>query len=167
VSVWHATPAAIAMLVGAGDRPTAEHDLSGLRHVVSTGGAIPPDAVAWTANVLRMPVHDSWLQAETGTALVANYRSLDIRPGSAGKAVPGVEVAVLDPEYNRAPADTEGLLAVRPGWPSMFRAYWNDPELYGSRFRRGWYATGDIARMDSDGYVWLADRSETGGRAKD
>jgi acetyl-CoA synthetase len=82
---------------------------------------------------------------------------MDVRPGSSGRPLPGVEVAVLDGEYAPVPTGIEGALALRPGWPSMFRACWNDSELYNASFRKGWYIPGQQARIDNDGYVWLAD----------
>jgi acetyl-CoA synthetase len=66
-----------------------------------------------------------------------------------------VEAGVLDGDYNPLPPGSTGLLAIRPGWPSMFSSYWDQPDLYSSRFRKGWYITGDTAQMDENGYCWL------------
>ena len=66
-----------------------------------------------------------------------------------------MEVGILDEEYNPLSPGSTGLLAVRPGWPAMFSAYWGQPDLYSSRFRKGWYITGDTARIDENGYYWL------------
>ncbi|MCH7930125.1 MAG: leucyl aminopeptidase [Proteobacteria bacterium] len=96
----------------------------------------------------------------TGAIIVANFPGMDVKPGSMGRPVPGVEVGILDEEYRPEAPGKEGHLAVRPGWPSMFCAYWDDEELYNSRFRRGWYITGDRARMDDDGYFWFGGRAD-------
>lgn len=77
-----------------------------------------------------------------------------------GRSTPGVQLAVVDDDYNPVPPGTDGNLAVRPGWPAMFHTYWNDTEMYNSRFRKGWYITGDCARMDEDGYFWLVGRAD-------
>jgi acetyl-CoA synthetase len=85
---------------------------------------------------------------------------LPIKPGSMGKPMPGIEPGVIDEEGNVVPPGEEGDLAVRPGWPSMFRTYWNNEEMYNSKFKNGWYITGDRARMDADGYYWFVGRSD-------
>jgi acetyl-CoA synthetase len=156
VSVLHAPARAIEGFRDHGESPATGHDLTGLRHVVTDGGPLPADVVEWTATALSSPVYDTWLQAETGTAVVASSPALEVRPGAAGRAVPGVEIDILGDDYRRLDAGAEGTLAVRPGWPSMFRTYWGDSRRYAAKFRRGWYVTGVTARMDSDGYVWLA-----------
>ena len=85
---------------------------------------------------------------------------MDIRPGSMGRPFPGIEPAIIDDDGDEVPPGEEGNLAVRPGWPSMFRTYWNNRELYDSRFRNGWYITGDRARRDADGYFWFVGRAD-------
>ncbi|HLA18342.1 MAG TPA: AMP-binding protein, partial [Dehalococcoidia bacterium] len=106
------------------------------------------------------PIHDNWWQTETGAILIANYPAQDIRPGSMGRPFPGIEPAIIDDGGNELPPGEEGDLAVRPGWPSMFRTYWNNRGLYESRFRNGWYITGDRARRDADGYFWFVGRAD-------
>ncbi|HEU4760183.1 MAG TPA: acetate--CoA ligase, partial [Dehalococcoidia bacterium] len=88
------------------------------------------------------------------------YPVQEVRPGSMGRAFPGVEPAIIDEEGTEVPPGEEGDLAVRPGWPSMFRTYWNNSELYESRFRSGWYITGDRARRDADGFFWFVGRAD-------
>ena len=66
-----------------------------------------------------------------------------------------MEVGILDEEYKPLSPGSTGLLAVRPGWPSMFSGYWDQLDLYSSRFRKGWYITGDTARTDENGNYWL------------
>ena len=78
-----------------------------------------------------------------------------------GKPLPGVYPPIIDDEGNEIEeAMVEGQLAVRPGWPSMFRTYWNDQERYDSRFKNGWYLTGDKAKKDADGYFWFVGRDD-------
>ena len=108
-----------------------------------------------------MPVHDNWWQTETGGIMIANYRSMDVRPGSMGRPLPGIEAAVArrdeDDDPVLAPTATlelvedpgeEGELVLRPGWPSMFRGYLGEEERYRKCFAGGWYLTGDLVRRD-------------------
>ena len=160
VTVWYTAPTAVRMLMRAGSEVPARYDLSSLRHINSVGEPLNPEAVTWGVDVFGQPIHDNWWQTETGAILVANYPWMPVRPGSMGRPIPGIQVGILDDDYNEAPVGDEGHLAVRPGWPSMFHAYWRAPERYNSRFLRGWYITGDKARRDEDGYVWFVGRAD-------
>ncbi len=160
VTVWYTAPTAIRMLMKAGDEAAARHDLSSLRYTMSVGEPLNPEAVIWGEKVIGLPFHDNWWQTETGCILIANYPAMEIRPGSMGRPFPGIEPGIIDDEGNLRPPGEEGNLAVRPGWPSMFRTYWNNKEMYDSRFQNGWYITGDRARMDSDGYYWFVGRAD-------
>jgi acetyl-CoA synthetase len=92
--------------------------------------------------------------------MIANYPTMPIKPGSMGKPMLGINPGIIDDHGNELPPGQEGDLAVRPGWPSMFRTYWADEERYNSRFRDGWYITGDRARKDEDGYFWFIGRAD-------
>ena len=160
VTVWYTAHTAIRMLMKAGDDVPQRFDLSTLRYVMSVGEPLNPEAVVWSEKSLGLPFHDNWWQTETGSILIANYPALPIKPGSMGRPMPGIEPGIIDEQGNIVPPGTEGDLAVRPGWPSMFRTYWGNEELYNSRFQNGWYITGDRARMDEDGYFWFVGRSD-------
>ena len=172
VSVWYTAPTALRMLVQAGPEVARGHDLSALRFVASVGEPLNPEVVVWTHDVLGVPAHDNWWQTETGGIMVANYAAMDIRPGSMGKPLPGIEATVLrrdergkvvlDPAGDAVPAGPgeEGELALRPGWPSMFRGYLGDEERYRACFAGGWYLSGDLARRDDDGYFWFVGRAD-------
>lgn len=156
VTVLCAGTAEAEQLAQGGNDLPGHFDLSSLRHLVSVGG--PPlsaESVRWSERALGKPFHDCWCGPETGDIVLATLPGMDVRPGSSGRPLPGVEVAVLDGEYAPVPTGIEGALALRPGWPSMFRACWNDSELYNASFRKGWYIPGQQARIDNDGYVWL------------
>jgi acetyl-CoA synthetase len=89
---------------------------------------------------------------------------MDIRPGSMGKPLPGIEAAVVrrtdaGVEVVTEP-DVEGELALKPGWPSMFRGYLHDNERYCKCFVDDWYLSGDLARRDADGYFWFVGRGD-------
>ena len=160
VTVWYTAPTAIRMLMKAGDDVPKRHDLSSLRYIMSVGEPLNPEAVVWSEQALGLPFHDNWWQTETGSIMIANYAGQAIKPGSMGQPMPGIEPGIIDDEGNVVEPGTEGDLAVRPGWPSMFRTYWRNEELYNSCFRNGWYITGDRARMDEDGYYWFVGRSD-------
>jgi acetyl-CoA synthetase len=160
VTVWYTAPTAIRMLMKAGDEAAKKHDLSSLRYTMSVGEPLNPEAVVWGEKVIGLPFHDNWWQTETGAIMIANYPAMEIRPGSMGKPFPGIEPGIIDEDGKVLPPGEEGDLAVRPGWPSMFRTYWNKKEMYDSRFRNGWYITGDRARMDADGYYWFVGRAD-------
>ena len=161
VTVWYSAPTAIRMLMKAGEAAVQRHDLGTLRHICSVGEPLNPEAVVWGTKVFNQPIHDNWWQTETGHIMVANYPVQDVKPGSMGRPIPGVEVAVIDPETGLVkPPNTDGDLAVRPGWPGMFQMYWRNETMYNSKFKNGWYITGDSARMDEDGYIWFVGRTD-------
>jgi acetyl-CoA synthetase len=160
VTVWYTAPTAIRMLMKAGEQIPQRYDLSSLRYTMSVGEPLNPEGVLWGQQNIGLPFHDNWWQTETGSILIANYPLMPIRPGSMGRPMPGIEPGVIDEQGNLVAPGEEGDLAVRPGWPSMFRTYWKNEEMYNSRFKNGWYITGDRARMDADGYFWFVGRSD-------
>ncbi|MPZ97927.1 MAG: acetate--CoA ligase [Dehalococcoidia bacterium] len=161
VNVWYTAPTAIRLLMKAGANTAREHDLSSLRYVMSVGEPLNPEGVVWGQDAFDLPIHDNWWQTETGAIMVANYPSMPIRPGSMGRPFPGIEAAIVDDEGREVTEPmTEGSLALRPDFPSMFRTYWNDQERYDSRFQHGWYISGDKAKRDADGYFWFVGRDD-------
>jgi acetyl-CoA synthetase len=166
VTVWYTAPTAIRMLMKVGAELVPHYDLSHLRFLASVGEPLNPEGVIWGRDVLGLPFHDNWWQTETGGIMIANYRTLAIKPGSMGRPLPGVEAAIVRrlPEDGTIEVidtpDTVGELALRPGWPSMFRAYLNEPERYARCFADGWYLTGDLAQEDADGYFWFVGRAD-------
>jgi acetyl-CoA synthetase len=165
VTVWYTAPTAIRMMMKAGAPLARTHDTRALRFLASVGEPLNPEAVAWGLEAFGHPFHDNWWQTETGGIMLANLASMDIRPGSMGRPLPGVEAAIVRRiaedrvEVIDAP-DVQGELALRPGWPSMFRGYWDEPERYRKCFAGGFYLTGDLARRDRDGYYWFVGRAD-------
>jgi acetyl-CoA synthetase len=178
VDVWYTSPTAVRMLMRAGAEAAEEFDLSGLRFVASVGEPLNPEGVVWGEQVMGLPIHDNWWQTETGGIMIANYRSMDVRPGSMGKPLPGVEAAIVrrivrhaaqGEEAEGAGAASvevveepgvEGELALLRGWPSMFRTYVGEEERYRTCFAGEWYLTGDLCRRDEDGYFWFVGRAD-------
>jgi len=172
VTVWYTAPTALRMLMRAGAERARGHDLSALRFVASVGEPLNPEVVVWGQQAWRLPVHDNWWQTETGGIMIANFVGEEIRPGSMGRPMPGIEAALVSRDENGEPVvrdgravlvdqpDVEGELALRPGWPSMFRGYLNDEDRFRRCFVGGWYLTGDLARCDADGWYWFIGRGD-------
>ncbi|KMJ57065.1 acetyl-CoA synthetase [Bacillus sp. LL01] len=159
VSVWYSAPTAFRMLMGAGDEVVKKYDLSSLRHILSVGEPLNPEVIRWGVKVFNLRVHDTWWMTETGAQLICNYPSMEIKPGSMGKPIPGVEAAIVDDQGNELPPYRMGNLAIKKGWPSMMHTIWNNKEKYESYFMPGdWYVSGDSAYMDEEGYFWFQGR---------
>ncbi|QDL37841.1 acetate--CoA ligase [Rhodoferax sediminis] len=163
VSVWYTAPTAIRMLMKAGAELARKYSYPRLRFVASVGEPLNPEAVWWGLDVLGKPIHDNWWQTETGGIMIANLPALDIKPGSMGLPLPGVEAAIVR-QHADGPVEVldqpgrEGELALKRGWPSMLRGYLNNEERYRKCFAGDWYLTGDLARRDADGYYWFVGR---------
>jgi acetyl-CoA synthetase len=165
VTVWYTAPTAIRRLMRLDLTPRKAYNLSHLRLIHSVGEPLNPEAVAWGVNQLGLPIHDNWWQTETGGIMIANYAAMEIRPGSMGRPLPGVEATIVrrigekQVEEVKEP-NVDGDLALKPGWPSMFRGYLHDDERYQKCFVDGWYITGDLAKRDADGYFWFIGRAD-------
>jgi acetyl-CoA synthetase len=163
VEVWYSAPTAIRMMMRAGEAAAKPHDFSSLRFLASVGEPLNPEAVIWSEKVFGQPFHDNWWQTETGGIMIANCPGMAVRPGSMGKPLPGIEAAIVTREDGHVDtlADGEvGELALRPGWPSMMRAYLHEEVRYAKTFADGWYLTGDLALRDADGYFWFVGRAD-------
>ena len=165
VTVWYTAPTAIRMLMKAGDALARKTAFPKLRFVASVGEPLNPEAVWWGQEVLGLPIHDNWWQTETGGIMIANTAAMDIKPGSMGKPLPGVDAFIVrkreDGSIERIDEpNVEGELALRAGWPSMFRGYLNEDERYRKCFAGDLYLTGDLARIDADGYFWFVGRAD-------
>jgi len=165
VSVWYTAPTAIRMMMRMGTDVAKGRDLSALRFMASVGEPLNPEAVVWGVKAFGLPFHDNWWQTETGGIMIANFAALDIKPGSMGRPIPGIEATIvkrLDDggvEVIDEPM-VEGELALRTSWPSMMRGYLNEEERYRKCFVGDWYLTGDLAQRDADGYFWFVGRAD-------
>jgi acetyl-CoA synthetase len=153
------------MLMKAGAEIPHKYRFPDLRFIASVGEPLNPEAVRWGQEVLGLAIHDNWWQTETGGIMIANTPAFDIKPGSMGRPLPGIEAAIAKRgedgsiELIETP-DSEGELALKAGWPSMFRAYLNAEERYRKCFAGEWYLTGDLAKRDADGYYWFVGRAD-------
>lgn len=159
VTIWYSAPTAFRMLMSVGNELIKQYDLSQLRHVISVGEPLNPEVIRWGMKVFGKRIHDTWWMTETGALLIANFPCMEIRPGSMGRAVPGIEVAIVDNQGNVLPPNRMGNLAIKRGWPAMMKTIWNNKEKFDSYFLQGeWYVSGDSSFMDEDGYVWFQGR---------
>ena len=165
VSVWYTAPTAIRMMMKAGLDPVRRRRTAALRFLASVGEPLNPEAVRWGIAAFGLPFHDNWWQTETGGIMIANYAAMDIRPGSMGRPLPGIDAAIVraNPDGTVTELDSpgeEGELALKSGWPSMFRGYLHEPARYAKCFAGDWYLSGDLARCDPDGYFWFVGRKD-------
>lgn len=162
ITVWYSAPTAIRLLMREGNDIVKKYDMKSLRHLCSVGEPLNAEAVIWSREVFGLPFHDTFWQTETGSIVITNYPGMPIKPGSMGKPFPGITATVVNPRTYEPidHAGTVGLIALKPGWPSMFRTYWNNEEIYKSKFKNGWYICGDRASIDADGYYWFVGRDD-------
>jgi acetyl-CoA synthetase len=164
VTVWYTAPTALRMLIKAGPELAKQYQFPRLRFIASVGEPLNAEAVIWGKRVLGLPIHDNWWQTETGGIMIANTPAFDIKPGSMGRPLPGVDAYVVRHDDGGISVidepDVEGELALGLGWPSMFRSYLNEDERYRKCFTNGVYLTGDLVRRDADGYFWFVGRAD-------
>jgi len=149
------------------DGPPSQHDLSSLRLLGSVGEAINPEAWVWFHEKIgggRAPIVDTWWQSETGAAVMAPLPGVStLKPGSSLRALPGLRTLVVDGEGVEVPHGSGGLLVLAGTWPGMARTVWGNPERYRDSYwarfaEQGYFFSGDGAKYDEDGDVWLLGR---------
>ena len=165
VTVWYTAPTAIRMMMKLGAEAVRGFDLSSLRFLASVGEPLNPEAVVWGQQAFGLPFHDNWWQTETGGIMIANFVSMDVKPGSMGRPLPGIKAAIVQRNTDGSVTQieqpmVEGELALKAGWPSMMRGYLHEDERYRKCFVGPWYLTGDLAMRDADGYYWFVGRAD-------
>jgi len=160
ITVWYTAPTALRMLLREDPALFGRFDLSSLRTICSVGEPLNPEVIHWARRTLGKEIYDTWFQTETGGIMIANRPGLEIRPGSMGKPLNCIEPAILADDGLPIVDGEQGNLCVKVGWPSMFITYLNNESAYNSKFRAGWYYTGDTAYRDADGYFWFMGRSD-------
>ncbi|MED3793988.1 acetate--CoA ligase [Niallia alba] len=159
VTVWYSAPTSFRMLMAAGAEVTEKYTLSSLRHILSVGEPLNPEVIRWGFDVFGHRIHDTWWMTETGAQLICNLPCMDIKLGSMGKPLPGIEAVILDDDGNILPPNQMGNLAIKKGWPSMMYTIWNNEEKFNSYFQHDqWYVSGDSAYLDEEGYFWFQGR---------
>jgi acetyl-CoA synthetase len=164
VNVWYTAPTAIRRLMRMALKSLDSYDLSALRLIHSVGEPLQAEEVLWGEKTFGIPICDNWWQTETGGIMISNYASMQVRPGSMGKPLPGVEAAIGAIQGEKVQVLTkpleQGHLLLKAGWPSMFKTYLDEEERYKKCFKGQWYITGDLAKKDADGYYWFVGRAD-------
>ena len=164
ITILYTAPTAIRGLMRFGDAWPNRHDLSSLRLLGSVGEPINPEAWKWYHSVIgkgNCPIMDTWWQTETGGFMITPLPITSLKPGSATNPFFGVEIDVVDGEGKPVSAGEEGFLVIKRPWPGMLRTLYKDPDRYKEQYWakfKDMYQTGDSARRDSDGYVWVIGR---------
>jgi acetyl-CoA synthetase len=161
VAVWYTSPMTLKKLVQAGEDLPTRYNLSNLQHIASVGETLLPELFYWVKKNLKRSPHDTWWMSETGMICLANFSAMDIKPGSMGKPVPGIDAAVVDENGVPLPLLTMGELALKIPWPSLMAGIWRDEGRYEAYFRfKGWFLTGDMALQDEEGYFYHQGRMD-------
>jgi len=162
ITVWYSAPTAIRLLMKDGVEKVNKYNMPCLRHLCSVGEPLNAEAVLWSEKAFRRPFLDTYWQTETGCIVITNFPGMKVKPGSMGKPFPGITAAIVDPKTFEpiTKPGTVGLIALKPGWPSMIRTYWNNQTTYEGKFKNGWYICGDRSSIDADGYFWFVGRDD-------
>jgi len=160
VTIWYSAPTAFRMLLSQGDI-LKNYDLSSLRHILSVGEPLNPEVIYWAWEKLGVRIHDTWWMTETGGHLIVNLPSEKIKPGSMGRAFPGITVGILDENGVELPRGSIGQLAVKTPWPGLMKEIWGNKDKFAAYFKYdGWYVSGDLAYQDEEGYVFFQSRDD-------
>ncbi|KUG20592.1 acetyl-coenzyme a synthetase [hydrocarbon metagenome] len=165
ITVFYTAPTAIRMFMRTGEEWPNRYDLSSLRVLGSVGEPLNPEAFEWYYRVIgkeRCPIVDTWWQTETGMHMITTPIGEPMRPGFAGRPIPGVIADVVDQGGNSVPPGQGGLLVIREPWPSMMRTVYGDEERYARYWNTipGCYTTADLAVKGDDGYIMVIGRTD-------
>jgi acetyl-CoA synthetase len=160
VTIWYTAPTALRMLMREDEELFKSYALGTLRHIFSVGEPLNPEVITWARAILHKDIYDTWWQTETGGIMISNRPGIEIKPGSMGTPLDGIEAAVIDDEGKLLGNNQQGNICIKRGWPSMFVNYLNNSTAYNQKFRNDYYFTGDTAVRDDDGYYWFKGRSD-------
>lgn len=160
VTIWYSAPTALRMLMREDAELYKGYVLGTLRHIFSVGEPLNPEVITWARTTLGKDIYDTWFQTETGGIMITNRPGLEIRPGSMGIPLNGIEPAIIADNGETLDNNLQGNLCLKVGWPSMFITYLNNESAYNSKIKNGYYYTGDTAVRDDDGFYWFKGRSD-------
>jgi len=165
INVLYTAPTAIRMFMKMGEEWPKKYDLSSLRVIGSVGEPLNPEAFVWYHHAIgrdKCPIVDTWWQTETGMQMITTMVGEPMRPGFAGKAIPGVIADVVDKNGKSVPIGTGGFLVIKAPWPAMFRTVYKNDE----RYRQYWYtikdcySAGDLAVKGNEGNIMVLGRAD-------
>lgn len=160
ITVWYTAPTALRMLMNENPSLFKRFDLQHLRHICSVGEPLNPEIIYWSRKALSKDIYDTWFMTETGAIMIANRPGLDIKPGSMGMPIEGIEAAIMTDSGEKAQDGQPSNLCLRRNWPSLFVEYLNNKQAYEKKFKNDYYYSGDLAFRDKDGYYWFAGRKD-------
>lgn len=160
VTIWYSAPTALRMLMREEAGLYNGYELDSLRHIFSVGEPLNPEVISWARTALNKDIYDTWFQTETGGIMITNRPGLEIRPGSMGIPLEGIEPAIIADDGEILGNNEQGNLCLKIGWPSMFVTYLNNESAYNSKIKNGYYYTGDTAVRGDDGYYWFKGRND-------
>jgi len=166
VTLLFTAPTGVRGLMRYGDSSPKRRDLSGLRLLACAGEPLNPEAWRWFNEVIgggRSPIIDNWWQTETSRPMISAFASMPMKPGSCAYPVPGVVLDIVDEQGHSVPPGVEGALVIKRPWPGMLRTIFGDQQRYVEQYWSkypGWYLTGDAARRDADGFMWIIGRTD-------
>ena len=165
ITIFYTAPTAIRMFMKMGEVWPDKYDLTSLRIIGSVGEPLNPEAFEWYYRVIgkkKCPILDTWWQTETGMHMITTMIGEPMRPGFAGKPVPGIEADVVDKDGKSVKPGTGGLLVIKSPWPAMMRTVYKDDERYRKYWYtiNGYYAVGDLAVKGKDGYIMILGRAD-------
>jgi acetyl-CoA synthetase len=165
VTIFYTAPTAIRMFMRMGEEWPEKYNLSSLRILGSVGEPLNPEAFEWYYRVIgkeKCPILDTWWQTETGMHMLTTAVGEPMKPGFAGRPVPGIVADVVDENGEPVPAGTGGFLVIKEPWPSMMRTVYNNDERYRQYWStvKNYYTAGDLAVKDEDGYIMILGRSD-------
>ncbi len=160
VTIWYSAPTALRMLMREDSELYKGYDLGTLRHIFSVGEPLNPEVISWSRATIGKDIYDTWFQTETGGIMITNRPGLEIRPGSMGTPLNGIEPEIIADDGKILGNNQQGNLCLKTGWSSMFVTYLNNESAYNSKIKNGYYYTGDTAVRDDDGFYWFKGRSD-------
>jgi len=169
VSIFYTTPTALRMFMKFGDDIPNSFDLSSLRLLGTVGEPINPEVWKWyfrTIGKQKCPIIDTWWQTETGGMMISSLPGLEtipLKPGSGTLSIPGVDIGIVDENGLDVSPNVKGYLVIKNPWPGMLLTLWGDDKkyenVYWSKYKK-YYYSGDYAKKDDDGYIWLLGRAD-------
>ncbi len=148
-----------AMIVGMLNFPDAEkYDTSSLEYIVSGSAPLPVSVLEGFEKRFSCPIREGYGLSEATTAVSGHSADMVRKPGSVGKPLPGIEVRVVDEHDQDVPTGELGELLVRG--PNLMQEYYQMPDETNKALRGGWLYTGDMAKLDEDGYIYIVERKK-------